>query len=779
MRIVKVGVLAPTNKGIPLGVQGENRATQVEFDTRPWFREYPSGTVSAVARRYGDPAPYPLSLDVADGTAVWQVSDTDTAKAGEGAVELTMTSGGVRVRSLTFKTLVTASLTDAPVDDDAWYGWLDKAVVKVDETVQSAQRKMAEVDAEWTDLKADVTAKVEECGEVASQAATDAHHAKVDAQAAAKALESAEGSVAKAEAAATRAEAAATRAEAAAEQAYGYVGQASSAAKSASDAAASVNAVNVIVPKHTGVPPSQEDGIAIGAGAVSKGTGSTAVGNFSYADGAGATAIGSQSRATNEFYTAAVNGATTSRTREFSVGTEERTSYVANVTAPSLDYDASNKKYTDDNDAKTLAESKKYTDANTSNALVGNVSGKLLHVEDAWPGEPLGLTIEGVYKQDGTPSPENPVPIAVIENPTLNATGRNLFDVSEEALTESYRHGAYTINDGAISFNTSNNGGGDYLYFNRVKVDGHRLTFSMKWSGDEVGVDNGAKLLLRLYSEAADIITLPAEKVFSYGISDFPAYNSVYKGYPQRSGYTNPISFEFLESAGVAYAVLGVCASSNTEGVPIKIWDVQLEISDVATSYEPYDGSSLPITLPAEHPYLAALPDGTHDEIVIDKDGNASLVARVFRDTNVTKVSTDFSQGSYYSLVANIKPFATEHADYKHPVLCSALTRRELSSRNEGIYRTWTGIYVTDLSGRTKEQVQADIDKAAPLTVYAVAPAVTYPLGKVTVPSLPETISNVWTDAEPTTDMSMTYKRDINIAFDNLVQAVVAAAAGE
>lgn len=243
MRIVKVGVLAPTNKGIPLGVQGESCATEVEFDTRPWFREYPSGTVSAVARREGDPAPYPLALDVADGTAVWTVSDTDTAKAGVGAVELTMTSGGTRVRSLTFKTAVTASLTDAPVDDDAWYGWLDKAVVKVDETVQSAQRKMAEVDAEWTDLKADVTAKVEECGEVAAQAARDAHHAKVDAQATAKALESAEGSVAKAEEAAKRAVDAALdtddSAVEASKSAQSAGRSAEAAAKSASDASTS------------------------------------------------------------------------------------------------------------------------------------------------------------------------------------------------------------------------------------------------------------------------------------------------------------------------------------------------------------------------------------------------------------------------------------------------------------------------------------------------------------------------------------------------------------
>lgn len=230
MRVVKVGVLAPTNRGIQLGVQGENGATNVEFDARPWFREYPGGTVSAVARRDSDPAPYPLTLDVAEGTAVWHVSDTDTAKSGEGAVELTMTSGGVRVRSLTFKTLVTASLTDAPVDDDAWHGWLDKAVVKVDETVQSAQRKTAEVDEEWTGLKADVTEKAEELGKVAEQAVSDAHHAKVDAQATAKALESSEGSVAKAEAAATRAEDAEG-------QAYSAAGQASVSAGSASAAA--------------------------------------------------------------------------------------------------------------------------------------------------------------------------------------------------------------------------------------------------------------------------------------------------------------------------------------------------------------------------------------------------------------------------------------------------------------------------------------------------------------------------------------------------------------
>lgn len=656
MRIVKVGVLAPTNKGIPLGVQGENRATQVEFDTRPWFREYPSGTVSAVARRDGDPAPYPLTLDVADGTAVWKVSDTDTAKAGEGAVELTMTSAGARVRSLTFKTLVTASLTDSPVDDDAWYGWLDKAVVKVDETVQSAQRKMAEVDEEWTGLKADVTAKVDECGKVAAQAAQDAHHAKVDAQATAKALESAEGSVAKAEAAANRAvnasiaaddsaveasrsalsavesadaaagsaanaatsaseaatsagnaadaasaasrsasaaaqsatdasnaKAAAQTAKAEAETAKSEAAtsasnaaeSATAAANSASDAAASVNAINVIAPKTVDVSAlSEVDGsVAVGAGSVAK------------------------------------------KSNELSIGNDTLTREITHVSKPTADTSAATKKYTDDNDAKTLTEAKKYTDANTSNALVGTASGKLLHVEDAWPSKPLSLTIDGAYKQDGTPSPENPVPIVVIENPVLKVTG-----------------------------------------------------------------------------------------------------------------------------------------------------------ADMSAA-----GTSLPITLPAEHPYLAALPGGTHDEIVIDKDGNVELVARVGRDTNVRKVRY-VKPGKYYGLSTTIPSFASSAEQKGRLALCSAIP---YLSSGYGIYRTWNDVYVMDPSVGTAEEIQAEINKAAPLTVFASIPETRYQLGKITVPSLPDSISNVWTEAELTTDMSMTYKRDINIAFDNLVQAVVAAAAGE
>ena len=671
MGIVKVGVLAPTNKGIPLGVQGENRATQVEFDTRPWFREYPSGTVSAVAKRYGDKAPYPLTLNVEDGTAVWHVSDTDTAKAGEGAVELTMTSAGVRVRSLTFKTLVTASLTDAPVDDDAWYGWLDKAVVKVDETVQSAQRKMTEVDAEWTGIKVDVGAKVEELGDVAAQAASDAHHAKVDAQATAKALESAEHATAQ-KVAAENAKDAAESFKAGAEAAKGEAAtsarnaadSAENAANSARAAANSVNSINVIASKTVNVPASSSEqfDVAIGQNAKSSANQSIAIGVSSEASHLSSIALGGFAK--------------TSKDYEVAIGTllengDDVTREITHVTTPTGPNSASTKKYTDNNDAKTLSEAKKYTDANTSNALVGTVSGKLLHVEDAWHCKPLGLTINGAYKQDGTPSHENPVPITVIENPVLKVTGRNLLDFS--SLTAGY------------SIETTS---GEVF-----------KTQSGKWC---------ATLQPIQIPESLDALTLSGNG----------------------TSYQTSIIFYDDDDSFVANRSIGVTPytfkpPANVKRIRLTAYDydytlknTMVEVGKGAT-YASYSGASLNITLPAEHPYLAALPDGTHDEIVIDKDGNASLVARVGKTEAAATDGVSATVGN-----------------------------DALSSTGE----------LAD--GAT--------------VYYKLATPVTYSLGKLDIPALPETISNVWIEANLTPECAMTYKQDVNVVIAGLTAQIAA-----
>lgn len=81
-------------------------------------------------------------------------------------------------------------------------------------------------------------------------------------------------------------------------------------------------------------------------------------------------------------------------------------------------------------DAQTAIAEVKATEAKlypaAENILVGSETGAVAHVEDAFAGASLRkITVDGACKQDGTPSPDNPVPIQSIENPIVKVTGNN------------------------------------------------------------------------------------------------------------------------------------------------------------------------------------------------------------------------------------------------------------------------------------------------------------------------------------------------------------------
>lgn len=569
---------------------------------------------------------------------------------------------------------------------------------------------------------ADAASAASGSASAAEQSATDASNAKVAAQ--------------------TAKDDAATSASNAATSASSAADSATSAANSASDAAANVNAINVIAPKTVtnGAAVSNRDGLAIGAGASVKNDGvavgfgatseqweSVAVGFNSSATGYGAIAIGKNASVAENNSVAIGNESTALSTREFSVGNASFTRRITNVNTPVYDTDSSTKKYTDDNDAKTLTDAKKYTDANTSNALVGTVSGKLLHVDDAWPSKPLGLTIDGAYKQDGTPTPENPVPIEVIENPVLLVTGRNLIDLPDMTVPDN------DPNDVLFDCGLIPNGTTAYL-----------------------SVVSSANATSRYNDAATCGMSDGTNNVYSIGP------NNVTKGINRTKITPTFDATKHLRFFGYRRA-----------SPSFDLSNYQLEVGGYH-DYRPYTSASLPITLPSEHPYLAALPDGTHDEIVIDKDGNASLVARVMRII----IAKD-GKWRYEKTGGGASIYYIENDGKNNTVgLTTCAVGRYAYAPNSVFVGSNGFVTLVDSDATNAAEVIETFGENNPV-YYQLATPVTYPLGKLDIPSLPETISNVWTDAELTTNMSMTYKRDINIAFDNLVQSVVAAAAGE
>lgn len=235
-------------------------------------------------------------------------------------------------------------------------------------------------------------------------------------------------------------------------------------------------------------------------------------------------------------------------------------------------------------DARAAIAEVKATEAKlypaAENILVGSETGAVAYVEDAFSGAALRkMTVEGACKQDGIPSPESPKPITVIEHPAVKVVGRNLWPFAS----------SYT------------------------SIEGHQNEF---------------------VNDKTPFAILPGAYTFSaagsLGNTDAPLFGYTATGkriqlFRIFRNVTNPkYSFTVTEPITSVY-FLSNAADSNTGTIS----SIQLERNSTATEYKPHTSQTLTFALPAEHPYLAKLPDGTADEITVDEEGNVELVARV------------------------------------------------------------------------------------------------------------------------------------------------------
>lgn len=347
-----------------------------------------------------------------------------------------------------------------------------------------------------------------------------------------------------------------------------------------------------------------------------------------------------------------------------------------------------------------------------------------------------------------SPSPDYPQEIEVIENPTIQVRGRNLLDTDKglnNCLVKN-ADGTYTLTkvsdrerfSGSIPFKVPK---GSKIYISNAlgqKDLSGKVSVIVKYT------DNTSRTF-GFYHH--DISTFFAEKE------------------------TNSIEL-YIESV--------IVNGASFTFIP------QIEYGTQATAYAPYSGTSTPITLPAEHPYLAKLPNGTADTIEVDKDGNVSLVARVmktvfdgsqnFNAVNLTGIDTYYETSPIGSGALPAKQwgglfdrFVTANPYELHSGACAYA----FANVNGTIFRIRPSETFADATG-FKNWL-----KSNPVTSYhSDTEPRTYPLGKVTVPSLPDSISNVWTDAEVTPRTGIEYTRDVNIAFANIEDAIASITQG-
>lgn len=342
-------------------------------------------------------------------------------------------------------------------------------------------------------------------------------------------------------------------------------------------------------------------------------------------------------------------------------------------------------------------------------------------------------------------SPEYPQEIKVVENPVVKVTGRNLLDPEQVAAS-------------APDFYSASGG---ILTVLRTDYRG--------W----VEINPSVALSAGTYCAYGDYLEIHDE-----------LNNALING----SG-----SFTLASDS-----VLKVKIGSNAQAYPY-VSKAQIERGSTSSDYAPYAGTSQAFTLPAEHPYLAKLPDGTADEIIVDKDGNVSLIANVghmtlaeFGATANIECTDIYEQAIAAGLISGFRTYSVEKPDNREtictflPPLKDIWNAVKLGTHYVSgliIHLPWSEIGIT-----ADDSFDTRIDKfkayAANKTdvhiYYALGDSTkkTYPLGKINLPALPEYVSNVWTDAEVVPITGIEYVRDANIVVSNLEEAIASIAQG-
>lgn len=132
-------IYAKRNKPLIIGWQGENEATQVQFDVSGWKDTFGTGTFSLLNQRPTETIGYPCTVTEADGIVTWVVKDVDVAKEGTGHVQLTYTVGDQLAKSEQFFTLIRKSINVSETPPEPYPDWFADVMQAVNEATQTAQ----------------------------------------------------------------------------------------------------------------------------------------------------------------------------------------------------------------------------------------------------------------------------------------------------------------------------------------------------------------------------------------------------------------------------------------------------------------------------------------------------------------------------------------------------------------------------------------------------------------------------------------------------------------
>lgn len=352
------------------------------------------------------------------------------------------------------------------------------------------------------------------------------------------------------------------------------------------------------------------------------------------------------------------------------------------------------------------------------NVLKGEVESTMVSVHDAYPAPLVTTKVMGQsnQQQEPAPSPENPQEITNLNKAELVITGKNLINA-----------------DGAKK------SGWNVLLPNTKLMNGATYVFTAP----------KCKQTCSIYAKA----------------SDTRLVGFIGSGKTER--FTVPSNADFSKGCFIAGG-----SADSLEDINTVINTVMVEVGTVASGYSAPKKYAL-TTIDLKGNELCSLPKGVKDEVVIDAEGNVSLIKR----------TKQYSWNCIQIIKGTGRNYAVDKVLDIGASYTGLVAEKAINTVNNSVgicYVNQKMIYVTvPESVATKEQ--ANQLYGGMKVIYQLAEPQIIPLGKVELPALPEATSNVWNDGNIPANVYVNYLKDVNIAFadleSKLTQAVVAAAA--
>lgn len=371
------------------------------------------------------------------------------------------------------------------------------------------------------------------------------------------------------------------------------------------------------------------------------------------------------------------------------------------------------------------------------NTLKGEAESTMVSVHDAYPAPLITAKVMGQsnQQQEPAPSPENPQEITNLNKAELVITGRNICPDAELL--------------GRVSYNS--------------EIPTNKYGIQAKFPYVQTAETNGIGAVLNTIKGVTySIAYLGKANTAAVGIAEYKSVDDV-------GDVSKVVSYAHVDSSkkisltasidGVMVFVLASQWSNGTTNLnTFAKEDMIISIGEPCGTYTPHQSKSTPIDLQGNE--LCSLPNGVRDEVVIDAEGNVSLIKRTKQYSwNCAQIIKGTGRNYAVDKVLDIG------ANYT-----GLVAERAINATNNSIgicYVNQKMIYVTvPESVTTKEQ--ANQLYGGMKVIYQLAEPQTIPLGKVELPALPEATSNIWNNGNIPANVYIQYLKDVNIAYTDL-----------